>query len=215
MYPNSRTRIKVCGLTQPDNALAVEACGVDAIGLVFYAASKRAVTPEQAAKIGEVLGPLTHRVGLFVDPEPALVEAVLSTGHITSLQFHGDEPEAFCRRFGVPYFKALRMRPGLDCEQAIAAYPSASGFLLDAFQPGQPGGTGERFDWSRVPSHCGRPLILAGGLNPDNVAQAIRQTNVYGVDLSGGVESAPGVKDVARVRALVAAVAAADAARSG
>lgn len=215
MYPKTRTRIKVCGLTRPDNALAVEACGVDAIGLVFYSASKRAVTPEQAAAIGQVLGPLTQRVALFVDPPPALVEAVLATGQITSLQFHGNEPEAFCRGFGVPYFKALRMRPELDCNQAIATYPSASGILLDAYQPGQPGGTGEQFDWGRVPPNSAKPLILAGGLNPDNVAEAIRTTSVYGVDLSGGVESAPGIKDIARVRALVAAVAAADAARLG
>ena len=206
----NRTRIKVCGLTEPDNARAVEACGVDAIGLVFYPASKRAVDIPQARQICRALGPLVHRVALFVDPTRAQVEQVLAAVGITLLQFHGDEPNDFCASFGLPYFKAIRMRPALAPDQVMQAYPDAAGFLLDAYQPGVPGGTGDSFDWARVPRESARPLLLAGGLTPDNVAEAISQTGVYGVDLSGGVEQSPGVKNIQQVQALVAAVQRAD-----
>lgn len=213
VHKSARTRIKVCGLTQVDNALAVEACGVDAIGLVFYPSSSRCVAIEQAARVARALGPLTQRIGLFVDADADQVRAVLAQVPLSGLQFHGAEDNDFCGQFGVPWFKALRMKPGFDPVAAMAAYPDAAGFLLDAYQPGIPGGTGARFDWARVPVSAGRPLLLAGGLDPDNVGQAIAQTGVYGVDLSGGVESAPGLKDPARVAALVQAVARADARR--
>lgn len=211
--PQQRTRIKVCGLTEPANARAVEACGVDAIGLVFYEPSPRAVTPEQAAVIAAQLGPLTHRVGLFVNATGAIVRSTVARVGLTVLQFHGDETEAFCTSFGLPYFKALRMKPGLDVAAAMAGFESAAGFLLDAYRPGVPGGTGEQFDWGRVPQAAPRPILLAGGLTAENVAQAIAATGVYGVDVSGGVESAPGVKDIAKVQALVAQVQRADGQR--
>ncbi|UTA49281.1 phosphoribosylanthranilate isomerase [Simiduia sp. 21SJ11W-1] len=211
---HQRTRIKICGITQLENLLAVEACGVDALGFVFYPPSPRAVTAAQAATLVKALGPFTQRVGLFVNANAREVEAVLAEVALSMLQFHGDEPAGFCEQFGRPYFKALRMRDDLDIAAAMAAHPKAAGFLLDAYRPGVPGGTGEQFDWARVPAHNRRPLVLAGGLSAGNVAQAIEQTGVYGVDLSGGVEAAPGVKDIEKVRALVAAVKAADTAQA-
>lgn len=208
--PQQRTRIKVCGLTDPANARAVEACGVDAIGLVFYEPSPRAVTLDQAVAIAAQLGPLTHRVGLFVNAAAAEVRATLARVGLTVLQFHGDETADYCGSFGLPYFKALRMKPGLDVMAAMARYQDASGFLLDAYRPGVPGGTGEQFDWARVPQNSQRPVLLAGGLTPANVAQALAVTRVYGVDVSGGVESAPGVKNIDMVQAMVAQVQQAD-----
>ena len=205
-----RTRVKVCGLTSVDNALAVEACGVDAIGLVFYEPSPRWVMPSRAAEIAQALGPLTHKVGLFVDAPAEFVAQVLSQVSLTVLQFHGTESDSFCRQFNRPFFKALRMQEGLDVVDLMASYPSASGFLLDAYKKGVPGGTGESFDWARVPKACAKPLLLAGGLTPVNICSAIEQTGVYGVDVSGGVESAPGVKDIDQVRKLLAQVQQAD-----
>lgn len=205
-----RTRVKVCGLTTVENALAVEACGVDAIGLVFYPPSPRWIAPKQAKDVAAALGPLTLKVGLFVNPTAEFVEQVLAQVSLSALQFHGEETEAFCASFGRPYFKALRMRDDLDAEALMAGYPSASGFLLDAYKAGVPGGTGEAFDWARVPKKPVKPLLLAGGLTPTNVAEAIAQTQVYGVDLSGGVESAPGLKDIEKVRLLMAQVRKAD-----
>ena len=205
-----RTRVKVCGLTTVENALAVETCGVDAIGLVFYPPSPRWIAPEQAKIVAAALGPLTQKVGLFVNPTAEFVEQVLALVSLSTLQFHGDEPEAFCASFGRPYFKALRMRDDVNLSDEMASYPSSSGFLLDAYKAGVPGGTGEVFDWARVPANATKPLLLAGGLTPLNVAEAIEQTQVYGVDLSGGVESAPGVKDIEKVRLLMAQVRKAD-----
>ncbi|GAB3057167.1 phosphoribosylanthranilate isomerase [Simiduia litorea] len=201
-----RTRVKVCGLTSVDNALAVEACGVDAIGLVFYPPSPRSVHIDTAANIAAALGPLTHKVGLFVNADAVSVEQVLARVDLSVLQFHGDEPDSYCRQFRRPFFKALRMQDGLDIATVMAAYPSASGFLLDAYKKGVPGGTGESFDWARVPKSCAHHLLLAGGLTPSNVGAAIEQTGVYGVDVSGGVESGPGVKNIDLVRALIAQV---------
>lgn len=205
-----RTRVKVCGLTSVDNALAVEACGVDAIGLVFYRPSPRWVATDMAAKIARALGPLTHKVGLFVNASAQDVEQVLAQVELSVLQFHGDEPDSFCQQFKRPFFKALRMQNGVDIGALMATYPSAAGFLLDAYKKGVPGGTGESFDWARVPKDCAQPLLLAGGLTPLNVGAAIEQTAVYGVDVSGGVESAPGVKGIDLVRALIKQVQRAD-----
>lgn len=200
-------------MTRLDNVLAVEACGVDALGFVFYPPSPRAVTAAQASELAGALGPLTQRVGLFVNAEAAAVREVLACVPLTLLQFHGDESPEFCASFGLPYFKAIRMKAGLDLAEVMAAHTGAAGFLLDAYRAGVPGGTGEQFDWARVPQNTARPLLLAGGLHAGNVAEAIAQTRVYGVDLSGGVEAAPGVKDLEKVRALVAAVRSADQAR--
>ena len=207
----SRTRIKICGLTHPEDAVVAGACGVDAIGLVFYARSPRAIAPEQAAEICAALGPLVSPVGLFVDPTPAEVEAVLERVPVAVLQFHGSEAPADCIRYGRPWLKAIRMRTGLDLPAELERYRQASGLLLDSYQPGVPGGTGAVFDWTRVPSGLAPRLILAGGLDADNVATAIRQVRPAVVDVSGGVESSPGHKSAERIAGFVAAVRAADA----
>ena len=209
-------RIKVCGLTQVDDALAAVKAGADALGFVFYPPSPRAVTPEQAAEIIQQLPPFVVSVGLFVNPEAEWVNEVLKQVPLDLLQFHGDEPEAFCQSFGRPYIKALRMKPEFNPEQAAANWPSARGFLLDTYTPGIPGGTGEVFDWQRFPSSESPSdklsskksynWILAGGLTPANVAQAIQITQPYAVDVSGGVESSRGIKCPTKIHAFVKAV---------
>ena len=199
----ARTRIKICGITSVTDALAAQAAGADAIGLVFYGPSPRAVDIERAREIACSVGPFVTVVGLFVDAEPAYVNTVLAQVPLHVLQFHGDETPAYCESFGRPYLKAIRMRPELDTRSAIADYPSATAILLDAYRPGIPGGTGETFDWQRVPRDAAKTIVLAGGLTPANVAEAIRSTHVYGVDVSGGVESAPGQKDAAKVKEFI------------
>lgn len=177
--------------------------GADAIGLVFHASSPRVVTPDQAREIALSVGPFVTVVGLFVDAEPAYIQEALRVVPLNLLQFHGDESPEYCESFQRPYMKAIRMRPHIDIDSAIARYASASAILLDAYRPGVPGGTGEAFDWQRVPKDATKTLVLAGGLTPSNVAEAIRTTGVYGVDVSGGVEAAPGRKDAAKVNEFV------------
>lgn len=196
-------RIKICGITSIADGLAAEAAGADAIGMVFYEPSPRYVNVELAREIAQALGPLVTLVGLFVDAETAFVESVLDRVPLHVLQFHGNETAAYCAAFNRPYMKALRMRQELDVEAEIAHYPSAAAILLDAYRPGVPGGTGDTFDWQRVPRNPSKPLILAGGLTPDNVAQALVATQVYGVDVSGGVELAPGKKDAFKVQTFI------------
>jgi phosphoribosylanthranilate isomerase len=196
-------RIKICGITSVEDALSAVSAGADAIGLVFYAASSRAVSIEQARAIAMAVGPFVVVTGLFVNADPEMITAVLADVPLSLLQFHGDETLAYCESFQRPYLKAIRMRPELDVDAAISAYPSASGILLDAYRPGVPGGTGESFDWSRVPQQSERPIVLAGGLTAENVADAINSTGVYGVDVSGGVESAPGIKDRTKITAFI------------
>jgi len=181
----------------------VVAAGAEALGLVFYAASPRAVGIEQARAIALAAGPFTVVTGLFVNADPEFVTAVLNQVPLQLLQFHGDEDLAYCESFARPYMKAIRMRPELDVAAAIAQYPSASGILLDAYRAGVPGGTGETFDWARVPQFSTTPLVLAGGLTSANVASAIQATQVYGVDVSGGVESAPGKKDHGKITSFI------------
>ncbi len=201
-----RVKTKICGLTRVEDVIAAEQAGADALGFVFYPPSPRAVTADQAAILCQKTGPFVTRVGLFVDPTPAQVKAVLSQVPLDLLQFHGEESEAFCRQFGRPYIKALRMRPDFNPAQAPDLWPSATGFLLDAYKPGVPGGTGECFDWRRFPQGSQVHWILAGGLNPDNVSQAIESTRPYAVDVSGGVEAAPGIKCAAKIHALIQGV---------
>ena len=198
-----RTRVKICGITNVEDAMAVVDAGAEALGLVFYAASPRAVAMEQARSIALAAGPFTVVTGLFVDAAPDFVATVLKQVPLQLLQFHGDESLAYCESFARPYMKAIRMRPELDVSAVIAEFPSASGILLDAYRPGVPGGTGETFDWARVPRGLSKPLVLAGGLSPVNVAEAIRATQVYGVDVSGGVESAPGKKDHDKITSFI------------
>lgn len=196
-------RTKICGITSVEDAIAVVEAGADAIGLVFYPPSSRFVQAEQAAAIARAAGPFVTVTGLFVDASADTINALLRQVPLHLLQFHGDEPAEFCESFGRPYIKALRMRPDMDVAAEIARYPSALGILLDAWRPGVPGGTGEVFDWHRVPSQAEKPLILAGGLTPDNVAEAVKTPGLYAVDVSGGVEQSPGKKDFRKVNAFI------------
>ncbi len=197
------TRTKICGITRPEDGLAAARAGADAIGLVFYARSPRNVSPAQAAGIGAALPPFVSRVALFVNPERGEVEAVLRQARPDVLQFHGEEPPGFCRAFGVPYLKAARVKPGVDLLQFAALYADAQGLLLDAWSEGAHGGTGERFDWALIPPDLPRPVVLAGGLHPGNVAQAIRAVRPWAVDVSSGVEAAKGIKDPAKIAAFI------------
>lgn len=201
-----RTRIKICGFTRPDDAREAARLGVDAVGLVFYAPSPRAVDIAAAQAIIEVLPPFVTTVGLFVDEAAGQVQTVLERVPLDLLQFHGDETPAYCAQFGRPWLKAIRMREGVDLPREVERYRAAAGLLLDAYRPGTPGGTGEAFEWSRVPQDLNLPIVLAGGLNPANVGKAIATVRPWAVDLSGGVESAKGIKDAAKMAALVAAV---------
>ena len=205
-----RTRIKICGITRIEDGVAAAQAGADAIGLVFWAKSPRAVAIEQAAQICRELPPFVTTVGLFVDAEPASVEQVLSAVPLSLLQFHGDETPAYCEQFATPYLKAVRMRDGVDATALRDCYASAQALLLDTYRPGVPGGTGEAFDWASVPPALAPQIVLAGGLTADNVGAAIRQLQPWAVDTSGGVERAPGIKDAARIAAFVAAARAAE-----
>ncbi|MGF1546696.1 MAG: phosphoribosylanthranilate isomerase [Thiotrichales bacterium] len=198
-----RTRVKVCGITRVEDAEAAAHAGVDAIGLVFYARSARAVTPAQAAVITRALPPFVMSVGLFVNASHTLIEEVMRQVPLQLLQFHGDECPADCGRFGLPYLKAVSMRAGTDLARYADSYPDACGFLLDNHGGGSAGGTGECFDWGLVPRQFSRPWVLAGGLNPVNVADAIERTRPWGIDLSSGVESAPGRKSHEKITALM------------
>ncbi len=193
------TRVKICGITRIEDALAAAHAGADAIGLVFAAASPRRVSVEQAAAITQVLPPFVTTVALFVDPTPSEVRAVLQLMRPDLLQFHGDEPPAFCAAFGIPYLKAVRVRPETDLLQYANVYAGARGLLLDAYHPSSPGGTGQRFDWDLIPPDLPRPIILAGGLTPDNVAEAVRRVRPWAVDVSSGVEVDKGIKDAGRI----------------
>ena len=198
-------RVKICGITRVEDALAAAAAGADAIGLVFYAKSPRAVDIEQARAILAALPPFVTSVGLFVDAERSELERILASVPLDLLQFHGDESVQQCEAFGRPYIKALRVKAGDDIAAQVARYPSAQGILLDAYVEGVPGGTGEAFDWSLIPQALSKPLILAGGLRTDNVAEAVSRVRPYAVDVSGGVEASKGVKDVEKVGAFIRA----------
>lgn len=199
-------RSKICGITRIEDALAAVDAGADAIGLVFYAKSPRAVSVQQARTIIAALPPFVTTVGLFVDASRCELGEILDAVPLDLLQFHGDETPAACDGFHRPYIKALRVKPGDDIAAQVALYKNASGVLLDTYVPGIPGGTGEAFDWSLVPAQLSKPVILAGGLTVENVAQAITQVRPYAVDVSGGVESAKGIKDAAKINAFMQAV---------
>jgi len=201
-----RTRVKICGITRIEDARAAVDAGVDAIGLVFVPRSPRCVEPERAAEIARSVAAFVTVTGLFMDPSQAAVEAVLRTVPLGLLQFHGSEPADDCRRYGLPYLKAVGVE-GVDDFDAVAAeYDDAAGLLIDSHGAGEAGGTGETFDWSRFPRQSSLPLILAGGLAPDNVAAAIEAVRPYAVDLSSGVERAPGIKDADKIRRLMSEV---------
>ncbi|MGY6276927.1 phosphoribosylanthranilate isomerase [Methylomonas sp. MgM2] len=194
-----RTRVKICGFTRPEDALAAARLGADAIGLVFYSPSPRHVSIETAAEIAAALPAFVSVVGLFVDAERAWIERVLQQVPIDCLQFHGDEAPEDCRIYRKPYIRAIRMRGDTDLALVEKRYADAAGLLLDAYHPGAPGGTGSGFDWELIPRTCALPVILAGGLSPDNAAQAVRQVQPYALDVSSGVEADKGIKDVAKM----------------
>ena len=198
-------RIKVCGLTRVEDVQAAVAAGVDAIGLVFYPDSPRHVSIEQAAALCRHVPPFVTIVGLFVNASRAQVHRVIEAVPLNLLQFHGDETAVQFEGFGLPYLRVARVRPGVDLLEFAAQFPSARALLLDTWTPVY-GGSGESFDWSLVPAACPLPVILSGGLSPDNVADAIRQVQPAAVDVSSGVESAKGIKDAAKIRAFVSAV---------
>lgn len=211
----SRTRIKFCGMTRAEDVAAAVALGVDAIGLILVPASPRALSLSQAVALRATLPPFVASVALSLDADPADVQRSVATLRPTFWQFHGSEAAKDCDRIGLPYLKAVPMAQPEDAEAFAARYRAASGFVLDSHAAGGQGGSGQRFDWSRIPADLGRPLVLAGGLTPDNVFDAVCTVRPYAVDVSSGIESAPGRKDVERMRAFVAEVRRADALLAG
>jgi phosphoribosylanthranilate isomerase len=193
-----RIRIKICGITRVQDGLDAAYLGADAIGLVFYQHSPRAVTIAQARLIMQALPPFVTTVGLFVDAPTEEVQNILTQLPLDILQFHGNETPSYCQQFARPYIKALRVQPETDIVAFIEQYQQAQAILLDSYVKGIKGGTGIKFDWQLIPTNSNLPLIIAGGLNPDNVAQiAIMQP--YALDVSGGVEIAPGIKDKTKI----------------
>jgi len=205
------TRIKICGITRPEDGLAAARAGADAIGLVFYDQSPRCVDILQAQAICGALPPFVSVVALFVNAGRERVSAVLDALPVDLLQFHGAESAQDCEGYGRPYLKAIAMQAGVDPLQAMRAHPGAAGFLLDAYQPDIHGGGGVAFDWSRMPERTEKPAILAGGLTPDNVAQAVALTRPYAVDVSSGVEVAKGIKSADKIEAFIRGVERGDA----
>lgn len=198
-----RTRVKICGITRVADALVAADCGADAIGLVFYEPSPRYVDVATAAAIARDLPPFVTVVGLFVNASAETIARAIGEVRLDLLQFHGDESPAFCRDQARPWIRALRMQPGIDVGAEVARYAGSRGVLLDAYRPGVPGGTGETFDWGRIPRELAGRVVLAGGLDPDNVADAIRQVRPFAVDVSGGVERDKGVKDADRIKRFI------------
>jgi phosphoribosylanthranilate isomerase len=202
-----RTRAKICGITRVEDAAAVVSAGADAIGLVFYPPSPRAVGIGQAALIAESIPAFVTVTALFVNPSVEQVQSVLDAVRIDLIQFHGDEDDGFCRQFNRPYIKAIRVRQASDMVEACLRFPGALSLLLDSYKPGVPGGTGETFDWSLVPDNLSKPIILAGGLTPENVASAIAEVHPFAVDVSGGVEASgpgnKGIKDPGKIQAFM------------
>ena len=197
------TKVKICGFTEPNNARDAALVGVDAIGLVFYDKSPRNVDIHSAQKIIEALPPFINRVGLFVNANPSFIDEILCEVPLDTLQFHGDESVLDCAQYQMPFIKSLRVKPDTNVKEIAENFSAASALLLDSFSPSSYGGTGESFDWSLACVKISLPIILAGGLTVDNVADAIKQVNPYAVDASSGVESAPGVKDIDKIEAFI------------
>ena len=198
-----RTRIKICGITRAEDADAAVEAGADALGLVFYPPSPRAVDVAQAVDAVGNVPAFVSVTALFVNPTVEEVQRVLDSVRIDLIQFHGDEDDDFCRQFKRPYIKALRVRQASDVVASCMRFPGALAILLDSYKPGVPGGTGETFDWSLIPETPPKPIILAGGLEPENVASAITQIRPFAVDISGGVEASKGIKDHSKIEEFV------------
>ena len=205
-----RTRIKICGITRPGDAVAAAQAGADAIGLVFYPPSPRFLNVERAREIRDALPPFVQAVALFVNPDAAQVAQAIGRVHPALLQFHGEETPDFCAQFGLPYVKACRVAQGVDLVKYLRPFSTASGWLLDAHVE-EYGGVGASFDWSLVPARLERPLVLSGGLTRGNVGEAVRRVRPWAVDVSSGVESSKGIKDAAKIAAFIAEVRNADA----
>jgi phosphoribosylanthranilate isomerase len=197
-------RVKICGITRLQDLHAACDAGADALGFVFFEKSPRHLTIAAAAALVREVPPFVQSVGLFVNADPAFIAAVLQAVPLDLLQFHGDETPAECARFGRPYIKAVRVKQDTDLLKCAADFGAARGLLLDAFVPGVPGGTGERFDWGLVPANLPKPVILSGGLTPDNVAEAVRTVRPWAVDVSSGVEAAKGIKDAHKIARFIA-----------
>ncbi|HET7844570.1 MAG TPA: phosphoribosylanthranilate isomerase [Xanthomonadales bacterium] len=205
-----RTRIKLCGMTRREDVLEAVACGADAIGLIFAPRSVRRLDVARAREIADGLPAFVARVALFADQPVDEVSRIVREVPCELLQFHGDEDDAYCRQFGMPFLKALPMASIVDAAHEMARWPHATGFVLDAHARGGSGGSGATFDWSRVPAGD-RRVVLAGGLTPGNVREAVARVRPYAVDVASGIEASPGTKDHAKMRAFVAEVRRADA----
>ncbi|MBV1885023.1 MAG: phosphoribosylanthranilate isomerase [Gammaproteobacteria bacterium] len=205
-----RTRVKICGITRAEDMVAAQDLGADAIGLVFYEPSPRFVSADKAMQLSRLNNPFVTVVGLFVDATEEYVRNTLDQVQIDLLQFHGNEDARYCESFGLPYIKAITMKPEIDLNQCASNYNSAQGLLLDTYQAGLPGGSGKTFDWQRVPTDLDKPIILAGGLNPENVARGISEVKPFAVDVSGGVESSKGIKDRTLIENFMKGVACAE-----
>ena len=209
----TRTRIKICGITREQDLAAAVAAGADALGFVFYEPSPRYVTPGRAAQLMAQVPPFVTKVGLFVNAEARVVRETLERTPLDLLQFHGDEDAAYCSQFGRSWIKAARVKPGVDLLEYASLFaraPGASGLLLDAYVEGY-GGGGKTFDWKLIPHNLPLPVILSGGLHPDNVAEAVRAVRPWAVDVSSGVEAARGIKDAQKIIEFIAGVRDADA----
>jgi phosphoribosylanthranilate isomerase len=206
-----RTRIKICGIREARHALVAAEAGADAIGLVFYRESPRFVTPGTAANVAAVLPPFVTTVGLFVDADEGKVRDVLAHVRLDLLQFHGTETPAFCESFGVPYVRAVPMGQRIDLLEWAGRFSTARALLLDAHEPGRPGGTGRTFDWAEIPRDLPIPLILSGGLTVENVGRAVREVKPWAVDVSSGVEASRGSKDPQKIVEFIRSVRREDA----
>jgi len=198
-----RTRVKICGITRQQDALAAVEAGADALGFVFYEPSPRCVDLDAAAKIARALPPFVTTVALFVNAESELITRVVDEVGVDLLQFHGQECPDYCAQHRRPWIRAIRMKPDTDLQAEQARFEAGRGLLLDAYRPGVPGGTGETFDWARIPAELAPRVVLAGGLSPDNVGDAICRVRPHAVDVSGGVEAAKGIKDPAKIKAFI------------
>jgi phosphoribosylanthranilate isomerase len=199
----ARTRVKICGITRPEDGVCAAMAGADAIGLVFYPPSPRALSMDRARSITRSLPPFVSRVGLFVDAGRQEIEGVLNRVALDMLQFHGNEEPEDCESWSLPYIKAVRMSEGADLHAAVRRYRGAAALLVDAHVEGLAGGTGQTFDWDRIPRDLDKPVILAGGLTSENVLQAINRVRPYAVDVSGGVESGSGNKSPEKIRTFI------------
>ena len=196
-------KIKICGLTDPENSKQIASLDIHAIGLVFFNESPRAVSIGQANEIIQELPPFINKVGLFVNASNNFVDQVLNSVNIDTIQFHGDESSSDCSQFQIPFIKAIRMREGTDLLIQAEEFSSAAGLLLDSFEEDSYGGTGKSFDWNLIRDRIGLPIILAGGLNKDNVISAIEKTQPYAIDISSGVELEKGIKDIEMVKDII------------